>query len=331
MEIARRRFLELHAAAMVAAAFPGCAAPIQLSENPRTVNPYYEEAPIDLHDVLSEHVVESKRRTAPALTWPYSPTWIGHYGRPEYRMRGSLPGIDYAPVSVGGTKVTPVAAGVVTQHRYNLIGGWMVEIFHGGFIHTIYMHLREQGYRSQGSLVDRQTVIGTMGNTGSGALSEHLHLSAFISFKIGTLLKIQHLHEHGGVYSPAPLNFDPEEFSVLGRHHSLPYSIPDDRRLDSRNAHALRMARTLANEILREFFPGYWRAIKDHSFENVYGDKDLGDDLAVIYLHAKTAVSGIKHRLVEEPRIPARDASTVVMELEKVIKASVPRFTAPVG
>jgi murein DD-endopeptidase MepM/ murein hydrolase activator NlpD len=116
------------------------------------------------------------------LDWPTVGTISQEYGCTGYwtnPARGTCPhhhdGIDI--VNGPGTPIRAAGAGVVAFIGYNpweSVPSFMVVIAHGGGISSLYAHMQPSYPVSQGQVVRRGQVIGSMGSTGY-ANGTHLH------------------------------------------------------------------------------------------------------------------------------------------------------------
>jgi murein DD-endopeptidase MepM/ murein hydrolase activator NlpD len=74
-------------------------------------------------------------------------------------------------------KITPIAAGVVTESGYGVYGN-QIRIDHNNGYSSLYGHLANLAV-SKGSIVDINTYLGTAGNTGPYSVGKHLHLNIY--------------------------------------------------------------------------------------------------------------------------------------------------------
>jgi murein DD-endopeptidase MepM/ murein hydrolase activator NlpD len=106
---------------------------------------------------------------------PVQDGWISSYfGRRADPFTGYLAvhkGVDFA--GPAGTKVTAVAAGLVTFAGDKAGYGWMVEINHGNGLATRYCH-NEKLLVKQGDMVAKGQEVALMGSTGHST-GPHLH------------------------------------------------------------------------------------------------------------------------------------------------------------
>jgi murein DD-endopeptidase MepM/ murein hydrolase activator NlpD len=106
---------------------------------------------------------------------PVQDGWISSYfGRRADPFTGYLAvhkGVDFA--GPAGTKVTSVAAGLVTFAGEKAGYGWMVEINHGNGLATRYCH-NEKLLVKQGDMVAKGQDVALMGSTGHST-GPHLH------------------------------------------------------------------------------------------------------------------------------------------------------------
>lgn len=114
---------------------------------------------------------------------PYEPLRItSPFGRRKTGILGAS--TDHKGVDLGADKsryrgntdggsVRAVLPYVVSESYYNKFRGWVVLLNHGKGIQTLYQHLKEKGMPS-GVHGNAGNIIGTMGNTGTGA-QLHLH------------------------------------------------------------------------------------------------------------------------------------------------------------
>lgn len=98
--------------------------------------------------------------------WPVSGPVTGVYG--SQRILNGTPrqphfGIDIAAEK--GTDIIASAPGLVTMAKDLYYTGWTIIIDHGLGLNSTYSHLEKVSVKS-GQLVDRDTVIGTVGSTG---------------------------------------------------------------------------------------------------------------------------------------------------------------------
>jgi murein DD-endopeptidase MepM/ murein hydrolase activator NlpD len=120
------------------------------------------------------------------LDWPTVGMISQEYGCTGYWTnppRGSCPhhhdGIDI--VNNPGTPIRAAGSGVVAFIGYNpweSVPSFMVVIAHGGGISTLYAHLQPSYPVSQGQVVRKGQVIGSMGSTGF-ANGTHLHFEVW--------------------------------------------------------------------------------------------------------------------------------------------------------
>jgi hypothetical protein len=246
-------------------------------------------------------------------------TFAEHRRRPEYR---ALAGIDYAPIGAE-TEIVPVAAGVVYGYFTHPMGGNVVVVHHGlGFV-SQYFHLHERTV-ALGDVVTRDTVIGIMGTTGSGAgtVGKHVHLTVLAPFYAGHLQldDVQYFEANDTVSSYV---VDPEEFSLLGRHQALPFAWREDAALDERFRVDLRQARIEVDRLLH-LFP----TMQHTRFSDRFGalvtrvgprvDLTLDRDVADLY---QAVAGGV-------PAARGVDVDQVQRSLARIM-ALTPRFTAP--
>ncbi len=105
----------------------------------------------------------------------------GNDWRSYYSARPSRPyhvGIDIASGD-GNTNIYSTAKGTVEKCGWNSANGNYVVIKHtisGKIIYSFYAHLSSYCV-SEGTTVDSNTIIGVMGNTGSGSAGAHLHFA----------------------------------------------------------------------------------------------------------------------------------------------------------
>jgi murein DD-endopeptidase MepM/ murein hydrolase activator NlpD len=306
--LTRREFARRSARWMagVAAALGGCAAP-------RPVGPA-----LDLSPELTRPGTPLTGRTFPRIF--HGGTFAEHRRRPEYR---ALAGIDYAPAGAE-TEIVPVAAGVVYGYFSHPMGGNAVVVHHGlGFV-SQYFHLQERTV-ALGDLVTRDTVVGLMGATGSGArtVGKHVHLTVLAPFYAAHLQldDVQYFEANDTVSSYV---VDPEEFSVLGRHRALPLARREDAALDERFRVDLREARIEVDRLLR-LFPRIQRTRFSERFgalvTRVGSRVDLTLDRDAADLYQSVASDSPGARDADPDRIRASLAR---------IMALTPRFTAPV-
>ncbi len=224
------------------------------------------------------------------------------------------------------TKIVPIASGVVTGRVPNdSVSGNFLHVYHGlGFV-SLYGHLNEMLVNPT-DIVTRNTVIGIMGNTGSGAIGiVHLHLSLYGPFYT-EYLKLEHVqYRSKGPRALAPYIIDPEELSILGRHKSLPYSLSEDSKLDAEFNMRVKKARKEVDEFLK-LFPNIKKDRFDpyvvsviNKYRNLV-DIALDRDIADLY----------KEVSKENPSIPKQDAERIKKSLEEIMVNAVPRFTAPI-
>ena len=74
-----------------------------------------------------------------------------------------------------GAAVGAMSGGVVKSVYFDTVYGNVIIIDHGEGIFSLYMHLQKQNVK-EGDIVERGTVIGTVGSTGYST-APHLHLS----------------------------------------------------------------------------------------------------------------------------------------------------------
>ncbi|MFA6365197.1 MAG: M23 family metallopeptidase [Candidatus Paceibacterota bacterium] len=74
-----------------------------------------------------------------------------------------------------GAAVGAMSGGVVKSVYFDTVYGNVIIIDHGEGIFSLYMHLKKQNVK-EGDIVERGTVIGTVGTTGYST-APHLHLS----------------------------------------------------------------------------------------------------------------------------------------------------------
>lgn len=86
-------------------------------------------------------------------------------------------GIDFGGPE--GSAVGAMSGGIVKSVYYDQVYGKVVIVDHGEGIYSLYMHLKEQKVK-EGDVVERGTVIGTLGKTGYST-APHLHLSMKIN------------------------------------------------------------------------------------------------------------------------------------------------------
>lgn len=110
----------------------------------------------------------------------------GDFGDPR-------PGRDHNGLDIAGTlNTSPVyanRAGVVTEAHYaGAVGGWVVQINHGGGVSTRYVHLQANSIPAGvtvGQRVEQGQQIGVVGNTGNArnlpAAEAHVHFGVFVN------------------------------------------------------------------------------------------------------------------------------------------------------
>ncbi len=87
------------------------------------------------------------------------------------------PGVDMR--ALGGTGVYPLTDGVVKNVGNSSIGGNFVKIQHSDGLSSYYAHFGTVNVQ-EGQQVNKNTVIGTVGNTGSAAQTfPHVHLEVY--------------------------------------------------------------------------------------------------------------------------------------------------------
>lgn len=76
-----------------------------------------------------------------------------------------------------GTPLYPPASGVVVKNFRNNLGGWSVVIRHPDGRETGYADLRARSPVAVGETVERDTVIGAAGSSGSNSTGSHAHIA----------------------------------------------------------------------------------------------------------------------------------------------------------
>jgi len=108
------------------------------------------------------------------ITSPFGPRNTGIAGASRNHLGVDM-GTDKSKYK-GNTDGGPIKAVLpytVNSSYYNKYRGWVVLLDHGNGIQTLYQHLKERGV-AKGTSGEAGDVIGTMGNTGTGA-QLHLH------------------------------------------------------------------------------------------------------------------------------------------------------------
>lgn len=78
------------------------------------------------------------------------------------------------------TPVGAARAGTVLRAELTSVGGWLVELDHGGGYTTIYSHLAEAPYVAVGDTVQTNEVVGVSGRTGRALRNgAHLHFGIY--------------------------------------------------------------------------------------------------------------------------------------------------------
>ena len=106
---------------------------------------------------------------ARTVSSPYG--WRVH---PETATASFHHAIDYKVA--GGSPVHAIATGQVVAVRLDRVLGNVIEVDHGAGYVSRYGHLRTAGHVAVGDYVTPQTHIGDVGQTGTGARGDHLHL-----------------------------------------------------------------------------------------------------------------------------------------------------------
>ncbi len=272
---------------------------------------------LDLSPELARPATALTDRSFPEIF--HGGTFAEHRSRPEYR---ALAGIDYAPTGEE-TEIVPVAEGVVYGHFTHPVGGRVAVIHHGlGFV-SQYFHLQERTV-GLGDFVTRDTVIGLMGDTGSGARTagKHVHLTVLAPFYAAHLQldDVQHFEANDTVSS---FVVDPEEFSVLGRHRPLPFARSEDSALDERFRVELREARIEVDRLL-----GLSPTMRRTRFSERFGSlvARVGPQ---IDLTLDRDVWDLDQAWTESPARASTEADRVDQSLTRIMTLT-PRFTAPV-
>lgn len=270
----------------------------------------------------------TNRKSPPLSISPSTRTpadFLQHYYRnPPW---GSA-GIDYQHVSES-SEIVPIGKGVVTGVGKEDMSGNVIHIHHGAGFFSFYSHLEEIFVKPKDS-VNRNTVIGIMGNTGYGAQGiVHLHLGVRgpTYTKWLKLNHVQYYPKEHFFFHAYPYYIDPEELSILGRHMPLPYSLPEDALLDVKFDAKVRKNREQVDEFLK-LFP-HMQKYRFSPRENViileyrlFNLTDMALDRDVTDLY--------KEATKENPSIPKQSAEKIKKSLEEIMADTIPRFTAPI-
>lgn len=106
---------------------------------------------------------------------------LGTYGARRHPITGRRSfhkGVDFDVH--GGAKVHPAGPGRIVDRRYTPVGGHTVTIEHEDGARTKYLHLRHSCPLEVGTDVTRESVIGVVGSSGSGAMGEHLCMEVWV-------------------------------------------------------------------------------------------------------------------------------------------------------
>ena len=101
----------------------------------------------------------------------------GDYGIQHANRKGIHKGVDLR--ASGGTSIYPITDGIITNISNNTLGGLNISIRHNNNLKSYYAHLGTISCKI-GDKVDKDTVIGTVGNSGNAInTAPHVHVEIF--------------------------------------------------------------------------------------------------------------------------------------------------------
>ena len=234
-DYSRRNMLKLGGIGAAIAALGGCA-------SGRETVPY-------LVNTSNQIPVLHTERTYPEL---WSPSFGTRGDFNKHVEEKSVGGIDYIPTGEV-TEIVPVTRGVVIGRGTHPLVGNFAKLYHGNGMVSAYLHLKEKPPIILGSKVERNNVIGEMGNTGSNAKSVfHLHLTLYgPESMMKSVDHSQWVPNVGSTFTRAV--YDPEEFSVAGKHKRLPFALPQDMEWDDKFDAVVKEAREKVDEFQKAY------------------------------------------------------------------------------
>lgn len=152
--------------------------PVSEKRDPLAPEPYY--SPTEGADTPPRpSITGPSSHAAPIVAKPTSPTDPTRgRGRvtntaAQHRARGSGNALDIAAPT--GTPIYPPMSGKVIKNWWSKEGGWSVLVEHPNGYVTGYAHMRGQSSLREGSPVEADTVLGSVGMTGEKATGPHVH------------------------------------------------------------------------------------------------------------------------------------------------------------